>query len=364
MQEKEWDFFMVHFYGTDVVQHEFWHLCDQTHPQFSEAAFQQHGNVIKRHFQETDLALGQLLARVDPGTCILVMSDHGFGKITRFFNVNLWLHQLGLLKFKKDVLTRAKLSLFKLGFTYLNTSRALLRLNLTQKAMKAGHQGRQDFTRRFFLSFDDVDWPRTQAYAMGNYGQIFVNVKGREPQGVVDPADSDSLLLHIERQLRQVIDPTNGTPIVDQIWRREDVYTGKRIDLAPDLMFTTHDWLYKAMGWADFPSSRLLEPVVGTMGHHRIEGMFIAQRPGTIKQGITLPARIEDLAPTLLYLSGLPIPMDMDGQVLRECFEDSFVRKYTIQYDEPIHPERSEDLVYSEKEEAQVRQHLRDLGYV
>ena len=97
MREKEWDFFMVHFYGTDTVQHEFWHLCDRTHPQFTEEDFERYGNVILEHFKRADAAVGRLITEAGDRTCVIVMSDHGFGKITKFFNVNLWLHRLGCL---------------------------------------------------------------------------------------------------------------------------------------------------------------------------------------------------------------------------------------------------------------------------
>lgn len=366
MREKEWDFFMVHFFGTDRVQHEFWHLCDRTHPQFAEQGFERYGNVILEFFKRIDTAVGELVTEAGNDTSIIVMSDHGFGKITKFFNVNLWLYKLGFLKFKRSVRARLKLALFKLGFTYLNVSQAVLMLNLTSKAMEMGQEGRQEFNRKMFLSFDDVDWSRTQAYSMGNYGQIFVNLKGREPQGIVDSVEKEALLGYIEKELRRVVDPEIGTPVVDRVLRREDVYAGKRVEESPDLMFMMRDMQYKAMGWADFPSSGLFNPVVGTTGHHRVDGLLIAKSPEIIKPNATpREARIEDLAPTLLYLSRLPVPEDMDGRVLLELFQDDFREANPVEYTASALTEQAPmESVYSEEEEAALKRHLRDLGYI
>jgi len=366
MREKEWDFFMVHFYGTDIVQHEFWHLCDRTHPQFTEDEFKRYGNVTLGYFKRVDAMVGRLVTEAGNQTSVIVMSDHGFGKITKFFNVNLWLHRLGLLKFRKSAGARLKLALFKLGITYLNASRVVLTLNVAKKGMEMGHDGRQEFSRQVFLSFDDVDWTRTQTYSMGNYGQIFVNLKGREPQGIVDATEKEALLSYIEEELHQVLDPETGTPVVDQVLRREDIYTGKYAGASPDLMFTTRDWHYKAMGWADFPSASLFDPVVGTMGHHRVNGLLMAKSPGIIKQDMTpKEARIEDLAPTLLHLSGLPVPEDMDGRVLLELFEEDFLQTNPVRRIPQVQMERSPvEGAYSEKEEAELKRHLENLGYI
>ena len=241
----------------------------------------------------------------------------------------------------------------------------MLTLNVAKKGMEMGHDGRQECSRQVFLSFDDVDWTRTQAYSMGNYGQIFVNLKRREPQGIVDAAEKEALLSYIEEELYRVVDPETGTPVVDQLLRREDVYTGKYAKASPDLVFTTRDWHYKAMGWADFPSARLFDPVVGTMGHHRVNGLLIAKGPGIIKQGAAPEeARIEDLAPTLLYLSGLPVPHDVDGKVLLDLFEDDFLQANPVRRTQ-VQTERSPmEGAYSEEEEAELKRHLGNLGYI
>jgi arylsulfatase A-like enzyme len=105
---------------------------------------------------------------------------------------------------------------------------------------------------------------------------------------------------------------------------------------------------------------------VGTMGHHRVNGLLMAKSPGIIKQDVTpKEARIEDLAPTLLHLSGLPVPEDMDGRVLLELFEEDFLQANPVRRIPQVQMERSPvEGAYSEEEEAELKRHLENLGYI
>jgi predicted AlkP superfamily phosphohydrolase/phosphomutase len=300
---------------------------------------------------------------------VLVMSDHGFGPVRRFVNFNTWLLQQGLLRLKRRPLTGGRYLLYRLGINYSTAAHWVLKLGLGKQAMELGRQRREELQRRLFLSLDDVDWPRSRAYSVGNFGQLYVNLKGREPQGCVSSgAEQEAVVDDLIRRLRALTDPDTGEPVISEIFRRADLYDGPHADQAPDLAFLTRDMQYKAMGLSDFSSPRVFDRVFGTTGHHRMNGIMIWHGPGVIQEGVSFKdARIYDLAPTILYLMGRPVPREMDGQVLLDVCTPEFLRARPIVYAEPSSTTdggRSEEMAYSEQEHAEMRDMLQALGYV
>jgi predicted AlkP superfamily phosphohydrolase/phosphomutase len=202
---------------------------------------------------------------------------------------------------------------------------------------------------------------------MGNFGQIYINMEGREPEGIVSPgAEYEELLQDLTSRLEGLTDPETGEPVIESVFRRKDVYDGAYANDSPDLMFFTKKMQYKAMGLSDFSSPRIVDPIYGTTGHHRMNGIMIWQGEGAVQKGARLHrARIQDLAPTILYAMDVPIPRAVDGEVLLDLFTADFREKRVIRYSEsgPSIPEGVE-LSYSEDEESEMRRMLRGLGYV
>lgn len=366
MTNKPWDLFMVHILGTDRLQHEFWHVMDPTHPLHDPAERQRMGDVILDFFKEVDSSLRSIL-EVSGDASIIVMSDHGFGPVHKFVNFNVWLLNQGYLRLKSDISTRLRYLLFRLGFNYSVLGKWILKLGLGRQAKEMGRAKREDMQRRFFLSLDDVDWDRSRVYSMGNFGQLFINLKGREPQGIVSPgSEYDDLLDEITQRLRNLMDPETGQLVIERIFRQEELYEGTYVDRAPDLMFFTHKMEYKAMGLSDFSSPKVFEPIYGTTGHHRMNGLLICHGKGVFLEGEILEdSKIQDLAPTILYLMDQPIPKDMDGKVLLELFSPQFREAHAVTFsddDEFRQDGKKSDL--SQAEEAELMTILRDLGYV
>ncbi len=389
MRNRPWDMFMVHFYGTDRIQHELWHVMEPMHPQHNRLERQRYGNVILDFFRQVDASLGRLVdALATEGDVVtLVMSDHGFGSVSKFINVNTWLLQQGLLQLKRTPATWFRRLLFRLGVNYSTAAKWVLRLGFGRQTVQMGRARREELQRQLFLSLDDVDWPRTQVYSIGNFGQLYVNLRGREPQGSVAPGiEHKQVLDDLSQRLMAMTDPETGLPAIEMILRSEDIYHGPYADQAPDLLFLTRDMEYKAMGLSDFSSHRVFNPVYGCTGHHRMDGIMIWRGPGVIKEGEWIEgARICDLAPTILYIFGQPVPPDMDGQVLLDIFTPEFRAQHTLvrlesdrsaaegakagsRREAQRSPARDagqeEEAVYSEEEEAQVAEMLRALGYV
>lgn len=367
MRKEPWDFFMLHLLGSDRIQHEFWHLLDPLHPQHDPEERQRYGNVVLNFFKRMDSSIGRLVETLGDDVVILVMSDHGLGPVHRFVNFNTWLLQEGLLFLKSNPWTRFRTMLFRLGFSYSTAARWILRLGFGRGAKRLGRARREELQRRLFLSLDDVDWTRSKVFSLGNFGQLYVNLKGRDPQGIVSPgAECEALLEDLTERLKALMDPETGQPVIGEIYRREDVYKGPHAGDSPDLMFLTRNMEYKAMGLSDFSSRRVFDQVYGTTGHHRMNGMMLWHGPGVIKGGEWFEgARIYDLAPTILYLMGQPVPHAMDGRVLLDIFTPEFRQQNRVVYGESmVTDDGGLGSPYSDQEEAELREVLEALGYV
>ena len=367
MTHKSWDFMMAHILGTDRMQHEFWHVIDPRHPQHDPIESEKLGNVLLDFFREVDNAIGRII-NLAGDAAIIIMSDHGFGPVYKFINFNTWLLEKKFLKLKRSFGTQLRYLIFKMGFNYTQLGNWILKLGLGKRAKKLGRGKREDLQRRVFLSLNDVDWSRSRVYSMGNFGQLFVNLEGREPMGIVSPGEEyESLLDELTQELLSLTDPETKQPVVEKIFRRDDIYNGPYSEQAPDLVFFTQRMEYKAMGLSDFSSPKIIEPVYGTTGHHRMNGVLICNKPGVFKQsdGEIEEAHIYDLTPTILYLMDLNIPESMDGKVLFDLFTDEFRENCDPKYSNPDFDEGTRDQNdLTEQEEAKLAEILRSLGYV
>jgi predicted AlkP superfamily phosphohydrolase/phosphomutase len=181
-----------------------------------------------------------------------------------------------------------------------------------------------------FLSFLDVDWSRSRAYSFGRHlGSIYVNVKGREPEGVVEPgAEYEAVRDEIEQRAREFRDPHTGRPLIGEVIRREEVYSGPYLDRAPDLILRPNDPSDIFFGLADFGHRNTVDTVYRYSGMHRDEGMIIMNGP-SIQSGSTLSdAIISDVAPTVLHAMGLPVPAEMDGHILEKAFVPGYMELF------------------------------------
>src|SRR5262249_22922618 len=177
----------------------------------------------------------------------------------------------------------------------------------------------------FFLSFNDVDWTRSVAFSKGNYGQIYVNLKGREPDGIVEERDYDAVCEEIVGRLKALKDPLTGEGWAGKVLRREEIYAGPRVADAPDIAFLPHDMRYLPLGNADFTSNKFIVDAFGISGCHRMHGVMIASG-GPIAPGSRLQAaNIVDVAPTILYLMDQCLPNDLDGRVLSEMISSEYL---------------------------------------
>jgi predicted AlkP superfamily phosphohydrolase/phosphomutase len=217
---------------------------------------------------------------------------------------------------------------------------------------------------KFFLSFNDVDWNRSVAFSKGNYGQIYVNRKGREPNGIVADDEYETVRDAIIERLRALKDPLTNKSWVGQVFRREDIYSGPLVGDAPDIAFLPADMRYLPLGNADFTSNKFMVDAFGISGCHRMNGVMIANG-SAITRGSSLDvARIYDMAPTLLYLSDQSVPDDVDGRVLTEMISADYSSAHPIRFAAQGDAEATNGVLYSDEENSDVIERLKSLGYV
>ncbi|MBX7223009.1 MAG: alkaline phosphatase family protein [Blastocatellia bacterium] len=367
MERDDWDFLITHIWGTDRLQHETWHVMDQSHPRHDSAEFAAHRARILEFWQKVDAEVGNMVTAAGPQTTVVLASDHGFGPAHKYCAFNIWLLQEGFLKLKRTAQTRIKQMMFSLGVTpelAFKVSRQPLFKKLRPSRGVGTQSGTVGKLNQFFLSFNDVDWSRTVAFSKGNYGQIFINLKGREPHGIIEEAQYEEVRDRIVKKLRAMRTPDTGEPFIGEIFTREELYQGEHLPDAPDVCFLPRDMRYVSLGNMDFTSNRFIVDAFGNSGTHRMNGILLVHGPH-VRRGARLEkAKILDCAPTILHLLGQPVPEDMDGRVLTEILSDDFMRSHPVSVGEAATGEDLPDIEFSDEESDEVRERLRELGYL
>ena len=274
MQQEPWSFFMFVEIGLDRIHHGFWKFFDKSHRKYQPG--NKYENAIYDYYKYLDKRIGDLLSIIDDQTTVLVVSDHGAKKMDGAININDWLIQEGYMKLKSK-------------------PDGIVRLE------KAG-----------------VDWANTTAWGLGGYyGRLFLNVKGREKQGVIDPQDYEKVRDEIVGKLEAITDE-KGKNIGTRCYKPQEVYTGSNIDQAPDLIVYFGDLFWRSTGDIGHDSIHSFETEVGPDDAvHAEHGIFILWDPNE-KHGKRLDdLEIYDVAPTILSVMGIDVPGDMEGKVIK-----------------------------------------------
>jgi predicted AlkP superfamily phosphohydrolase/phosphomutase len=286
LDTRQWDLLVGVIESTDRVQHMMWRLIDPEHPMYDKALAARYGDAIERVYRKCDEFVGEVLSRLDPGTPVLIASDHGFHSFRYAVNLNTWLVQEGFM---------------------------------TLHGQAPGEKKLDDLFGGSGQFWENVDWSRTKAYAMG-LGQIYLNLQGREGKGIVAPGtESRALQDEIAAKLLTLVDSRTGARMVDAVYKRDDVYTGPYVENAAELQVGLADgyrvsWqttLGGSPAGIAYPNTKKWSGDHGAFDYKSTEGTLISSRPID-----TVGARIIDIAPTVLKYFGLPIPADIDGQPL------------------------------------------------
>ncbi len=360
LENEPWDVFMVVFGETDIGSHALWRFADETHPQHDPDAPDHIKNGLRNLYALVDEQMGKLIEAAGEDTTVLVMSDHGFGPLHYTVNLNLLLMQSGLMQLKRKPLTQIKAWLFKNGISPQTIYQFAEKLGVHNIAARVSKKQRNAVFRRF-LSYEDVDWSRTVAFSMGHVGQIYINTRGRWPHGCVEPGYEEyEVREKVIEALNGMRHPETGEPIVERIILGSEEYSGPYADRGPDIQLIMDG--YRCISFPLFATTPKLytEQIRGDSGNHRREGMFIASGPGIKRGEIRETANILDVAPTMMYLMGQPVPVEMDGQVLTDILEKPGEVTYAETAGADIDPETG----LSTEEAEEVKDRLRGLGYL
>lgn len=372
MTEYSWDFFVVVLRSLDAVQHCFWKYMDSTHPDFNISESKRYGDTILNTYQLIDDFLAFLMATLDEDTTLLVMSDHGFGRKHPAANqLNQWLEHKRLLTHKGF---SRKGAAGLLGILYKKVVGRTPR-RVKELLWETFPQIRDRVQSR--LCFTNIDWRKTMAYSDSLFPNIRINLKGREGCGIVTPGNEyEQLIQGLISDLKGIRDVKTGESIVDEVFRKEDIYHGRHVEKAPDILIRWREDV-DISGIKLDGAKRQLDPTIPLVpgedyrvisGDHHLKGILLA-RGKDIKKGIRVDqTTIADLAPTILYQMGVPVPDDMDGKVLKSIFKDSFLQSHPVTYIQTGGTESAIDSdvsnQYTEDENTEIEKRLQALGYI
>lgn len=377
MEQDDFDVVAAVFTQSDAIQHLFWRYMDKTHPMYEDYQSDEIKNGILSVLQKLDVGVARLLDLAGDDATVMIMSDHGHGPFHKYFYLNNWLAEQGVLTYREE--QGQKLSLSSILTKYIQLgirqARRMLPGRWRQALRSVSEKGVLRKVRSVGLNPLTmlVDWDETQVYSMGH--EIYLNLAGREPRGTVQPGpEAEQLLQDISERLMGLEDPETGQRVIERIYRREELYHGPVAHRSADLVvfsspnYAIPDHLEKKHG-ALFERPSIDEWGLVTCAEHtsQVNGIFVAHGPYVKKGEWIEGANIMDLAPTVLYLSGLPIPRDMDGKVLRRMLTEPYLSENPVVFAEEeeldLQPERVESH-YSAEEEKELEARLRRLGYI
>jgi predicted AlkP superfamily phosphohydrolase/phosphomutase len=281
---------VVHcFEFPDRVGHVFWRIVDPQHPAYDAALAAKWSGGLLQSYQLMDQIVGDAMRAAEKANgALIVLSDHGFASFRKSVNYNTWLVQNGYMTLKTGVEVKDR--------------------NLEML-----------FDQGQF--WENVDWSKTRAYAMG-LGEMYINVKGREAQGIVNPGpEYDVLKNELKAKIVAIVDPANGALPVRRVLSREEVYRQFDPNMIPDLFITNNDgyrvsWQTSLGG---IPKDLLLENKQVWSGDHCsvdpeiVKGIFFYNRKLTTNRA----PYIADVYPTVLGLLGVKAPYELDGVELK-----------------------------------------------
>ncbi|MHC4457160.1 MAG: alkaline phosphatase family protein [Planctomycetota bacterium] len=286
LDKIKWGLCVCVFDGTDRIQHTFWRDIDAEHPAHQQRSQNQQRNAIEKLYREMDVLVGKTLNRCKgKDTVLMIISDHGFSSFRYGVDLNRWLEENGYLK------------------------------------VKDGPRDKKYLTA--------VDWSQTRAFAIGLAG-IFLNLKGREEQGIVDPGnEAEQLREEIAKKLSGLTDPVRGKAAIKQVYNALKIYNGPYKGEAPDLIVGFNKG-YRA-SWetavGQVTDKIFHDNTKAWSGDHCIDSSLV---PGVLFCNRPIAAehpRLIDIGPTVLDMFGVVVPGHMDGKPLTVADGESKQKK-------------------------------------
>jgi predicted AlkP superfamily phosphohydrolase/phosphomutase len=343
------------FMAADHAQHLGWDEWERSGP----------ASPLAQVYGILDEAVGALAGAL--GGDIMIVSDHGAGPLDGVVNLNAWLAEQGLLEYAGagELMRGGQLQRMATARALALWRRLPLDFRTRAKQRLSGLRERSYELQNYSI----VDFERTQAFAYGTFGNIVINVQGRERTGIVAPgAEYEAVRDAVAHGLRELRDPATGRQIVAAVHRREELVSGPQIERVPDLVveFADYAWLGKGNLKSRTESIWDRVEIAGTdaayVGSHRHEGIVALTGPSAAPGGLF--ASIEDVAPTIQYLLGEPIPESMEGQLIDAAIDPALLERRPPEYVAgDVEVDRG-IRAFADDEAGQVQDRLRGLGYL
>jgi predicted AlkP superfamily phosphohydrolase/phosphomutase len=339
LDSTDWHVACLVFVATDRVQHCLSNYISPDHPEYERLSRDPLAEKVRDVYRLLDEGLGRLIERSGPDDLVMFVSDHGSQACTGAVNMDRLLEQVRFLEF-----SRAKAVLGPLQW---GPMRSLAR----RVYDSLGLHGKVQIPTA-------VNWAATRGYtSVHSTGEgISVNLAGREPGGIVDPADYERVRDEVAERVAAFTDSRMGIRPVARVWRREEVFKGKHADDAPDLL------LEAAPLYSLTHARTAVEHADWLSGDHRVDGVFAAAGPAVDRAAFPDVASLVDLAPTILAAVEVAPSVRHAGSVLRPVVG----RDLAVATTEPDRDRAAsaESAGIAEPEVEEVEEHLRGLGYL
>ena len=325
IEKHPWQLAILTLNALEKAQHVFWHEQDR----------------LEALYIQLDSFLENIFNSVDKDTYFVVVSPHGFQSVNKKFFVNEWLWEIGLLHKNITIHQNRLTDVYDLIFKDVPNDRHFLTNFLAKTGITKDNVRSvlplfvAEFFKRlvpwsvkkyFPAEYLDIVWDQSRAYfASTNMQGININLKGREPQGIVEPGQEyEQLRARIISELYRLKDPYTFENVIDEIYRKEDLFEGQYLEFAPDIILVPRNYDY----YLD-SAKRTCRLFIGPANddypihaYHDPEGIFFISGPG-IKPGQKISnIDICDITPTMLHILGITSNEDFDGRILHHLFDD------------------------------------------
>jgi predicted AlkP superfamily phosphohydrolase/phosphomutase len=336
MDNTDWDLMASVWVSVDRTQHCLSNHIGPDHPDYAANKDTRLAARVRDVYKQLDDAIGSFVSRTREDDLVLFISDHGFQSCWRTVHMDQLLKKLGFLEFSASNVVFGPM---QWGWVR----------NVARKAYDLlGLHGKISLPQ-------SLNWAQTKAYtSIRSTGEgVSINLAGREPDGIVDPADFEKVRGEVLDALASFVDPKTGKKPVKAIYRREEVFKGEQADAAPDIL------MEPAEGYSLTHAKSAIEDADWVSGDHRPEGVIVAVGPN-VRPFEREPLLI-DMAPTILAALGAPGSVRHTGRVLEEIVgADAHARERAA--GAAVAPEAQP--IVSDTEADEMEEHLRGLGYL
>lgn len=325
IQTKDCDVFNYVFSGSDSIQHCLAHIRDPNHPKHESKYVDDYSEKPLELLKCYDSFIGWLRDYSNSDDVVIILSDHGHSSVYDQINMNSWLYKNDYLELNSNLWTRFKTygynNLFDTFKSILRKSGLFSKFKDTIAQSESSDENSKSIKDLLTISKMDYDWDNTSAYTVASGGQIYLNTAKEHPEGWIIEENYEEIRESLKKDLLEIEHPNTGEKVIDTVYYGEEIYGEKYESTRPDLAVLPND-NYQIQ----YPQTMKTNEIFSTPpkpGSHTSEndraGIFIASGGGA--QGSDIVVNIEDYAPTIFSLLGLPVPDSMTGKARDDIFD-------------------------------------------